>query len=78
VLAYLRRIEVERQVTVDITEHVHSYLQKRDRRARYTSFDYCFNYFQPARETDAADPLSPSRLGVSCLHLGFFLASRGM
>ncbi len=46
---------------------------------RYTSFDYCFNYFQAFRESGEVSALaSPTNLQVSCLQLGFYLASWGM
>src|ERR1700733_3095150 len=47
--------------------------------ARYTSFDYCFNYFQAFREADDVSGLvKPANIQLSCLHLGFYLASWGM
>jgi hypothetical protein len=47
--------------------------------ARYTSFDYCFNYFQSFRESgDIGSLASPANLQISCLQLGFYLASWGM
>jgi hypothetical protein len=46
---------------------------------RYTSFDYCFNYFQSFREEGRIRELAePAQLQLSCLQLGFFLASWGM
>lgn len=46
---------------------------------RYASFDYCFNYFQSFRELgDVSALASPSNVQLSCLHLGFYLASLGM
>lgn len=53
----------------------------RDRRpdARYASFDYCYNYFQSFREQGrAADLAALENMQVSCLQLGFYLASWGM
>ena len=44
---------------------------------RYASFDYCFNYFQSYREQGRAEELAEN-MQVSCLHLGFYLASWGM
>lgn len=41
---------------------------------RYSSFDYCYNYFQSNRDTFASDEY----IHISCLHLGFYLASWGM
>lgn len=47
--------------------------------ARYASFDYCFNYFQSFRESRNIPTLaSPVAIQLSCLHLGFYLASWGM
>jgi hypothetical protein len=64
---------------VDIEANLKTYLGKRDPRARYTSFDYCFNYFQSHREQGKLpDLLRGEALQLSCLHLGFYLASWGM
>jgi hypothetical protein len=52
-----------------------------DRRpkARYASFDYCFNHFQSFRERGLiTDIASSDNMLSSCLHLGFYLASWGM
>jgi len=47
--------------------------------ARYSSFDYCFNYFQQfKRNKNIKDIAKNSNLEKSCLHLGFYLASWGM
>lgn len=46
---------------------------------RFTSFDYCFNYFQSFFESESIPALAnEANLQISCLHLGFFLASWGM
>lgn len=46
---------------------------------RYASFDYCFNYFQSFRESgDVSALASPANVQLSCLQLGFYLASWGM
>lgn len=63
--------------SVDIPQAVDRYLRHRDPTARYTSFDYCFNHFQQHRTAVAAWG-DPSGMEVSCLHLGFYLASWGM
>jgi len=49
-----------------------------DPSGRYASFDYCYNYFQAHRETGVPVLREPPQLQISCLHLGFFLASWGM
>ena len=47
--------------------------------ARYASFDYCFNYFQSFREVgDITAMAKPENIQLSCLQLGFYLASWGM
>jgi len=43
---------------------------------RYSSFDYCFNYFQSFK--NKKDIANNKNLELSCLHLGFYLASWGM
>ena len=46
---------------------------------RYSSFDYCFNYFQSFRENGNVTELtSEKNMQLSCLQLGFYLASWGM
>jgi hypothetical protein len=64
---------------VDIEANLKTYLGKREPSARYTSFDYCFNYFQAHREQGRLpELLRGEALQLSCLHLGFYLASWGM
>ncbi|MEX1143403.1 MAG: hypothetical protein WEC16_01060 [Anaerolineales bacterium] len=46
---------------------------------RYSSFDYCFNHFQSFREKDKIqDLIKTENAQLSCLQLGFYLASWGM
>jgi len=46
---------------------------------RYTSFDYCFNYFQQFREDKTLpDIANKANIELSCLQLSFYLASWGM
>lgn len=64
---------------MDIEGNVRAYLGGREPGARYTSFDYCFNYFQAHREQGRLPALvRGDALQLSCLHLGFYLASWGM
>lgn len=64
---------------MDIEANLRTYLGAREPSARYTSFDYCFNYFQERREQDDLKTLlRGDALQLSCLHLGFYLASWGM
>lgn len=63
----------------DIEANIKAYLGKRDPTARYFSFDYCFNYFQSYRERDDIAAMATSaNIELSCLQLGFYLASWGM
>lgn len=65
---------------VDPTLNAKRYLEGRHGpSARYASWDHCFNYFRAAFEEDRQSTLaSPENLQLSCLHLGFYLASWGM
>jgi hypothetical protein len=46
---------------------------------RDSSFDFCFNYFQSFHEVDDVGKLSDgTQMEISCLQLGFYLASWGM
>src|SRR5687767_12024158 len=64
---------------MNIEQHLQSYLESRKPSTRYASFDYCFNYFQEHRERGALGELHRGEaLQLSCLHLGFYLASWGM
>src|SRR5436190_18517706 len=64
---------------MDIEGNLQAYLGAREPTARYASFDYCFNYFQAYREQKKLpELLRGEALQLSCLHLGFYLASWGM
>ena len=64
---------------MDIEANLAKFIGDRTPDARYTSFDYCFNYFQSFREQDrAAEMATSENMQLSCLHLGFYLASWGM
>lgn len=59
-----------------IRENLSSFEEDRHPLARYASFDYCFNYFQEFK--DKKDHAIENNIQISCLHLGFYLASWGM
>jgi len=64
---------------VDVEANVRRYLGRRADTGRYASFDYCFNYFRDYHSAGELDALtSPGRIEMSCLQLGFYLASWGM
>lgn len=66
-------------MTVDIDANLTAFLRYRTPEARYASFDYCFNHFQEARESgDTAKLADHDHRMLSCLQLGFYLASWGM
>jgi hypothetical protein len=63
----------------DIETNLSRYVEDRRDTARYASFDYCFNYFRSFyKEQRLEAVLAPENLQLSCLHLGFYLASWGM
>lgn len=63
----------------DIEANIGRFMGDRDPDRRYASFDYCFNYFQLFRESGrTGDIAAPENMLLSCLHLGFYLASWGM
>ena len=65
--------------SVDIEANLKRYLADREDIARYASFDYCFNYFRWFyAEGHLGELASADNLQLSCLQLGFFLASWGM
>ncbi|MHA1972493.1 MAG: hypothetical protein ACTSW1_05860 [Candidatus Hodarchaeales archaeon] len=46
---------------------------------RYTSFDYCYNYFYSFYKDEKTEQISnKENIQTSCLQLGFYLASWGM
>ena len=64
---------------MNIEANLRKYLDQRQPNARSSSFDYCFNYFQSCREAGGVSVISsPKILELSCLQLGFYLASMGM
>ena len=64
---------------MDAQANLNTYLGKRETTARYTSFDYCFNHFRKYYENGQLSALTEGpNLELSCLHLGFYLASWGM
>jgi hypothetical protein len=66
-------------MAVDIQGNLKAFLAERAPCARYASFDYCFNHFQQACEdNDTARLADADHLLLSCLQLGFYLASWGM
>ena len=66
-------------MTPDIDGNLKAFLADRAPGARYASFDYCFNHFQEARDAGDTTVLADDdHLMLSCLQLGFYLASWGM
>ncbi len=65
--------------SVNVEGNIKTYLRSRGPNARYSSFDYCFNYFRSHQESGRVEALlEREQLRTSCLQLGFFLASWGM
>ncbi len=64
---------------MDVSKNISAYLKDRNPELRYASFDYCFNYFKSFHENDKVEEIaSQENLQMSCLQLGFYLASWGM
>lgn len=62
-----------------ITGNIRYYLNDRSPIKRYSSFDYCFNYFGDFYDRDNIEAIAnPTNIQLSCLHVGFYLASWGM
>lgn len=62
-----------------IEKSINNYLKSRKPNDRYSSFDYCYNYFNSFYEKDAIKEIAePKNIYFSCLQIGFFLASWGM
>ncbi len=64
---------------MDISGNIREYLNDRSPVKRYSSFDYCFNYFSDFYERDNIEAIAgPTNIQLSCLQVGFYLASWGM
>lgn len=62
-----------------IEANLNAYLGAREPTGRYTSFDYCHNFFRSQHEDGRAAKLADGHtVQLACLHLGFYLASWGM
>ena len=63
---------------MDISGNIRDYLDRSPDK-RYSSFDYCYNYFREFCEQGNIGAItSPTNVQLSCLQLGFYLASWGM
>ena len=64
----------------NVRENIKAFLNyRRTPASRYSSFDYCFNYFYRFFERKMTSELaSIDNIEKSCLHLAFYLASWGM
>lgn len=64
---------------MEINEAIRMYMVDRKPNERFSSFDYCYNYFHNFYEQDKISELSnDNNLQTSCMQLGFYLASWGM
>jgi len=64
---------------MDISGNIREYLTDRSPDKRYSSFDYCYNYFHEFYSQGNIEAIAtPSNVQLSCLQLGFYLASWGM
>ncbi|MCM2258538.1 MAG: hypothetical protein NDJ94_23145 [Vicinamibacteria bacterium] len=62
---------------MSIARNAEAYLEGHTPDGRYSSFDYCFNYFQSFRD-EPWRLVAREQIQTSCLQLGFYLASWGM
>jgi hypothetical protein len=64
---------------MNISGNIGSYLKDRSPNKRYSSFDYCYNYFHEFYEQCSIEAIASStNVQLSCLQIGFYLASWGM
>jgi hypothetical protein len=61
----------QKMIRTDIEKIVRKYISQTGPYDRYTSFDYCYNYFHTTNDLN-------KDIEKSCLTLGFYLASWGM
>lgn len=60
----------------NIKNQVNNFLESRDKNHRYSSFDYCYNYFYNFYKNDKINEIwNDNNIEKSCLHLWFYLAS---
>jgi hypothetical protein len=66
---------------MDVSKNISDFIDSDGRTpgGRNASFDYCFNYFQSFRLSQNIGQIAAAeRMEMSCLQLGFYLASWGM
>ncbi|BDZ68778.1 hypothetical protein [Methanobacterium ferruginis] len=64
---------------ININELINEYLNDRQANERFASFDYCYDYFYSFyRDDNLTELASEYNIQMSCLQLGFYLASWGM
>lgn len=64
---------------INIYQLINEYLKDRQANERFASFDYCYNYFYYFyRDDNLTELASDDNIQISCLQLGFYLASWGM
>lgn len=64
---------------MNISDNIEIFLKDRSPDERYSSFDYCYNYFHEFYEQGNIEAIASStNVQLSCLQIGFFLASWGM
>ena len=64
----------------DMEKFINQYLEdRRNLDEKYASFDYCYNYFYSFYKAKKIEKLADKEnLQISCLQIGFYLASSGM
>ena len=71
--------EINNLTNEKILKNLNLFNNDRKSLERYASFDYCFNYFQEKYKNGEKEKIADSKnVQLSCLQLGFYLASWGM
>src|SRR3989344_1195129 len=64
---------------MDVKRSINSFLEGKKPEERYASFDFCYNYFYSFYKRNKLNELVDEKnIQMSCLQLGFYLASWGM
>ncbi|MDO8537957.1 MAG: hypothetical protein Q7S21_03675 [archaeon] len=64
---------------MDVNKAINQFLEEKGADERYASFDYCYDYFYSFyKQNRIVELANKKNLQMSCLQLGFYLASWGM
>ena len=64
---------------MNVKKLINQFLKERKSNERYASFDFCYNYFYSFyKENKLSKLVNKNNIQMSCLQIGFYLASWGM